>query len=78
MFDPDVMDAYIEWLCFRPHDWGAFFNQVAGSMLDVGNFVFVPMIGELFSISNIVVIGKKGVHVFVPMIGELFSMVQHV
>ena len=37
---------------FRPHDWGAFFNKAVSSPNTTStlNRVFVPMIGELFSI----------------------------
>ncbi len=46
--------AFANYSSFRPHDWGAFFNEVelCGNWLWISG-VFVPMIGELFSIPSL-------------------------
>ena len=60
---------------FRPLSWGLFFNQ-PGTVITVNvERVFVPFLGDFFSISWLFM-KRHILRVFVPFLGDFFSMRQ--
>ena len=66
------LDAEAVCGCFRPLSRGSFFNKRTISCLCEWQFVFVPFLGDFFSIINHLRSIAEEQNVFIPFLGDLF------